>query len=285
MHRGRFNMDMFSTTRLNVIASESGAGWLKTCASARGEHQRTLLAFSQALLPVGPIAGVLDPGILKAWANSRAPGLIKYAGLLESDWETHRGSILASWQTIKTWDGPITLWYSTRNMAEYSFFVAFLQSIADVLKVDFIDVAAVDFNGARVPSTADCTPEMLEKAYASRFRLWDERLAHERAKTRALFESPSDLQIFRNGSASEASLDAHDAKLLDQLDQTWRPTRSVVAALYEECDRTGFHDLDYGFLNWRLETLCTQGTIVRRGQSKRELFEDCPLMGDVRKAR
>lgn len=279
-----FDSDIFTPTRLNVIASDSGGGWLKKSAFDRGDRDRKLLIFSQALFSIGPMAGILDPEILLSWADQNAPGLTKYTGLERSNWAAHRQSIVASWETVKNWKGSTTLWYSTKHIAEYSFFVTFLHSIPNVQNVDFVNVADVKFDDGFILSTGECTSEMLENAYSTRFRLDGELLERQLNETRALFETSSNVRIFRDGAATEAPLDTYDARLLNQLDDTWRPTGQVIAFLYADCQRLGLHDIDYTFLNWRLEVLCEQGITIRRGQSKKPLFEENPLMGEIRRA-
>jgi hypothetical protein len=282
-------MNIFSPDRLHVVASDSGAGGLKQAAYDLGQRvhregaRRNIVVFNPTLFTVGPISGIAAPGEHVRWLEANARGAWRFTGLSGHEAGYIR-RVESNWSHVRSWGGPITLWYSSRNVAERSFYLTYVNVHNDIPDTDIVDAARLPMQRHPPIGIGELTPERMVQAAALSFRPDADQVEIDRRAFQALSDSPAGVRILEGGDLVEAPIHAHDAKIIRRLDHTWKKLSRVMGDVYGEELERGTREIEYGFLLWRLEVLCKEGRIERRGESEKPLYEDNPSRGEVRRA-
>lgn len=273
-------MDMFAPDRLHVVACDSGAGSLMKAASdrgCRGIRDRTLILVRPTLFSVGPIGGIASPAEHFRWLSANIPGAVRFTGLDGHESSAARG-LEENWAIVRSWSGPITLWHCSRNIVELSFYLTFSNTVPHSADVDIVDTATI---GEGINGTGECRPEQLISAFADAYRLSEEDLRRDRERFQRLSAAPAGVRVFDDTfEMFEAAIDVHDDRLFRHVSSDWTPTRDVAAALFKAESDRGVREIEYAFMLWRLEILCLEGRLTRRGESDKP---HDPLKGEIRK--
>lgn len=265
---------MFSQDRLHIIGDDSGCGHLIHV----GVKRKNIACLRPLANMMGPIGNQLVPERKFDWLEKHAPGAWDYLGLKASDVAGCEARILAQHDMIEHWEGPKTLWYSSKNVGEYSFFIAFVAAQEKLENFTFIDVARGGFI-----STGECPAESIKDVWDSKCCLDEDQIADIKRRVNQLDGAEVQLlHLFARGEIECVPIAYFDERILSHVSKVWEPMREAVQSLFDAEYAVGRRSLQYEFLLWRLEQLRLAGNIERRGMSAKPLYQDYPLKGDVR---
>lgn len=236
--------------------------------------RKNLVAFHQDLLSVGPISTILYPEEHIEWLSANAKGLRQYAFLSDDECEQHFDRLSKSFEKIRTWNGDITVWYSSRSASEMSFFLAFTQKFDRALDTDFIDVAALSLDGKPLSSTGECDATMPPHAALSAYQMNQTKFKSIESQFKSLDKTSNGIRVFEDGTLSEAKLDVHDLGFEQCFDTEWTSWQKIVRKLHYHQRQRGVHEVDYSFMHWRTDILQQQGRIVCRDKDTKVLLSE-----------
>jgi hypothetical protein len=262
--------DVFAASRCHVLSSDSGSGWLKHAARLRNKSPITVFTFSRLIYSAGPISGTTNPSLYSNWCDQFAPGLRSFSGL---DHAGYIADIEQAWAQLLAWSGPVTFWFSSKNIQESSFYLGFLQSYPRLDSVEFVDVSRLGRSNRTITATGECSEDLLEAAWFDRYHLSPEDLKRELRKCSDHFEAGSGIRVFEDGQLISAPFEFHDAAILEQLDRDWACLADVIGNLFAADQRRDARHLEYFYLLWRVKMLAIVGKLDCSGD-----FEE----GDLR---
>ena len=264
--------DVFAAGRCHVISCFSGSGWLKHAAGLKHKSPIPIFAFCRLIYSAGPISGTTNPALYSNWCDQFAPGLRAFSGV---DHEGHISGFEQGWNDLLAWPGPVTFWFSKRNVQEYSFYLGFLQRYPRLGSVDFVDVSNVGNSGRMISGTGECTPDLLDAAWTGRYRLSPADLKRELEKYSDHMSTADGVRAFENGKLITAPIEYHDAAILEQLDRDWVPLANVIGNLFEIHRGRDERQLEYFYLLWRVQVLAQSGRLDCIGDPSEGDLRDC----------
>jgi len=263
----------FAAGRCHVISCSSGSGWLKHAAKLQNRSPITVFTFDRLIQSAGPIAGTTNPELYKNWCDQFAPGLRKFSGL---DHANYISEFERTWERLLAWTGPVSFWFSRKNIREASFYLGFLESYPRPDSIELIDVSSLGGPSQTITGTGECSEGLLETAWINRFRLSPEDIKLELRRFPDHYKPESGLRVFEEGQMISAPIEYHDGAILDQLDRDWLPLNDVMGHLFaiDQCRDT--RQLEHFYLLWRVKMLDESGQLECIGN-----FEEGDLRGSA----
>jgi hypothetical protein len=268
---------MFSQDHLHIIGDDSGCGHLIYA----GVKRKNIVCLRPLANMMGPIGNQLAPERQFHWLEEHAPGVWGFLGLTASDVALCQAGNLVRLDTIKHWEGPKTLWYSSKNVGECSFFMAFVSAQQKLENFTFIDVARGGFI-----STSEYPVESVKACWDSRYCLDENQVADVKYCAKQLDGADIELlHLHADGEIASVPIPYFDAFIMGHMHEDWGEMKEVVQSIFDAEYAVGRRSLQYVFLLWRLEQLRMAGKIERGEQTMQPIYKNDPSRGEVRLCR
>ena len=238
---------MFSREQLHIIGDDSGCGSL----IGAGVKRQNIVQFRTCQNMMGPICNQIEPEKQFDWLEEHAPGAWESCGLEASDVAACHAKSMVQFDMIERWTGPTTIWFSSRNIAEFSFYLAIVFVRGRAGGLSFVDVAHEGLT-----STGECPPQEVHAFWNRRFELNTGEIEQVRRLVKALdAESVKLLHLHREGEIADVPINFFDPFILGHIDQHWRSLHEVAQQIIGAGDKSHPRKLDIPFLVWRLNHL------------------------------
>lgn len=265
---------------LHICSGHSAAGAVRQVLTAFASNPEALILISDMIENAGPLDLLDKPDARLDWFGGIGMPLAAYLGA-ESD-EALLETWKSFWARIDGWTGPVVIWTSRRNAANWSLQLVLARRIGAARPVHLVDVGRPDTAGTTQSDIGDLRPdalfgrtahmELADRAGSSELRHHYERLV----------AGGGALRIVADGKISPAGVEGLDPRILSGLTQDWTPLARHAAAIPGAFSAGGYRDLPYTWLLWRFSELERLGGIERRGGGFDPAFRQNPLGGEVR---
>lgn len=276
---------MMTSDSLQIVFSHTGAGGLRHAASATGRKIPHLL-FPEIICPhVGPLGSLGKPIERLDWTKDNAPDLYS---ILVYDEHTPDAEVklVDKWQTyiaaLKSWDGPTMIWFSKNDAIDRSLLLLLYHIMPRLEEASVVDISELGSKGNGVLSVGECNVEMLLDAERLARRLTPAELNRMDDAFEHHLANPKGMRLFRNQELIEVPVCYQDQLFLRHTDGDWQKASLVFGKVLSEGWYEGVRDRDYHFLLSRLHLLARTGQIEWRGRSTKKIFDENPLMGEIR---
>ncbi|MFN7056161.1 DUF3658 domain-containing protein [Hyphomonas sp.] len=261
---------------LHICGGHSAAGAVRQALQAITSNPEAPILISDMIENAGPLDLLDMPDERLDWFGGIGMPLAAYLGM-EGD-----GQVLETWKSfwarIDGWTGPVVIWTSRRNAANWSLRLVLARRIDTARPVHVVDVGRPDVAGTVWSDIGDLRPDTLI-LHAAHMETGSLGLHHHYER---LIAGGGALRIVADGKISPAGLEGLDARILSGLTQDWTRLVRHAAAIPGAFSAGGYRDLPYPWLLWRLSELERLGRIERRGGGFDPAFRENPLGGEVR---
>ncbi len=237
-------------------------------------HCRFLLA------EVGPISILVDAEERMAWFGEQEGDFLRYVVLDDDAIDPFGGHAL--WKTIENWSGSITFWMSSRDAQDLSFLCFLAANFQRIKQIDIVDVDCLRRTVRPFLNVGECNSDQLGEAAQHATRLSDDQVVYLQRTYAGLVENPSGLRVVRDGTLIEVPMTFFDKYMIASMTVEWQKLPKVVGMFWADLADKEHLRIDYLVMLWRLSLLEEAGVIERRGESLKPLFDENPLMGEVR---
>lgn len=266
---------------LQIVFSDSGAGVLKQAARATKREIPYLVQPGIECAHVGPIDLLGNPEKRAAWLRYNTPDLHKYLLFGEND----EVVLIDRWQrwieTILSWEGPITFWFSKHDVEDMSLMILLSQIVRDFHKANVVEISHLESEQARTFSVGACNVQQILTAERSTRSFKSEEISMFDRKFRSFKNDPKGLRIFIDKEINEVPVQQQDELILRHTGYKWRKASLVFGEILSEGWNKGVNDREYMFLVSRLNSLLSIGEITRRNEFSHEPIDDNPLSGEI----
>lgn len=268
--------NIFGKDHFHITSWHDGVGALIHAGNEAGFKVRNKIIDIRPISPIlGSVSYQLAPERHFEWLEKHAPELLKFACISADELPRAEQCMQGKLSLIKLIDSPKTYWYSSRNISEYSSFLAFVCTQQPDETFNFVDVAQAGFI-----ATEGCPPEGIYEAFKHTFKLDASMLRKFQEQFDAINrEDTQSLHLFREGRVKQAPFNFFDETILKYIGTNWRRLGFAVQNIYTEQRHKKRREFTYDFLLWRLSVLQASGKIERRGESAKP---HNPLQGEVR---
>lgn len=271
---------------LHIVFSAITAGSLQYAAGSTGRHFNEMLTLEIECPHVGPINLLGTPEARLDWIRSTTPNLyeILICGLDGADPDIE---LISRWNTqidrLKSWEGDVAIWFSRYDIQDVSYLSVLSRIMPNFESARVVDIGDLVFNQQHPVSTGLCNSDQL--LFAERYLrpVTAKEINQLHNNFERFRESSKGVRVFKHKEPTEVPLDHQDNLILNAAGEKWRAASEVFGEVLGEGLEEGVFDRDYLFLLSRLHHLSQTGALERRDESTRPLFEESPLMGDVRR--
>lgn len=261
---------------LHICSGHSAAGAVRQVLTAISASPDAPILVSDMIENAGPLDLLDKPEARLDWFGGIGMPLAAYLGM-EGD-----GQVLETWKScwarIDGWTGPVVIWTSRRNAANWSLRLVLARRIDAAQPVHVVDVGRPDVAGTAWSDIGDLRPNALSLR-AAHMETGSSELEQHYER---LVAGGGALRIFAEGTIIPAGVEGLDARILSALTQDWTRLDRHAAAIPGAFSAGGYRDLPYTWLLWRLSELERLGRIERRGGGFDPAFRENPLGGEVR---
>ncbi|MEM9937273.1 MAG: DUF3658 domain-containing protein [Pseudomonadota bacterium] len=276
--------EVLSPDRLQILLSASALGSLRRL--MQNEYGSRVQHYASAaflMAEVGPVSILANAERRLQWFGKQEGDFLRFFTFDDDDFDPaypFGGRDL--WKTIENWSGSITFWMSSRSASDRSFLCFLAANFPRVRDIDIVDVTRTGRLAKLPASVGECNFHMLGNAAQNAVRLSDKQVTRNKKDYEALSAYPLGLRVLKDQELVEVPVDFYDVYINAAVTSEWLKLSHVVGRLLAILDDTESLRIDFTVLLWRLSLLEAAGLIERRGESTKPLFDENPLMGEVR---
>lgn len=274
---------ILSPERLHIIVGCSARGSLTFLLnSAYDVDAPNVTSADNLLADIGPLELLFNPIERQSWFAAQDGDFMKFINFEEDQTLDQCLGLTEFYDTVSNWRGEITAWISSLNAADQSLLHYFSQHHPKMSEMDIVDVATLQSPVMPFLSVGECSSDNLAEASQSPFRLFAAEISTMQKTYSNLVNTSKAIRFLDQGHLIGASANAHDPIITGAMSSEWKDLPHVVADIWVDAADYTKRVVDYMFLLWRLNVLQEAGIIERQGESTKPLFEENPLLGQVR---
>jgi len=270
-----------SSDRMQIVVSDSGAGNIKYAGKQTGRRVKHLACPGPIIPNLGPVNLLAAPKQRFEWFKSYAPDTLQLIQFDISD-----SDLIKNWQNfwtlIRDWQGEMTFWMSHRDAADKCMLMSLLNELSDLEQLQVIDVSKAPLKKAPIVTLGECSPDMILQAEEHLRPVQSAELEWAKQNLARFSKPDSGRHFFDETALTSNTVQSADEVILGFLGAEWQKLSSCIDDIFADQMDKKLYDLDYFLILSRLHFLDRTGKIERRGHSEKPLFDDSPLMGEVR---